>query len=118
IFTATASWLSETACVHHQKSRRTFRFEIRSGVMHRHVDTSTDVHRKSRGACPPSNRPRVSNILIMEASQRIPCAMRRCLIIEDDAENARYIANGFRELGYFTAISRDGLDGLQRLAGE
>lgn len=44
--------------------------------------------------------------------------MRRCLIIEDDAENARYIANGFRELGYFTAISRDGLDGLQRLAGE
>lgn len=44
--------------------------------------------------------------------------MRRCLIIEDDAENARYIANGFRELGYFAVISRDGLDGLQRIANE
>ena len=26
--------------------------------------------------------------------------MRRCLIIEDDTENAQYVANGLRELGW------------------
>ena len=32
-------------------------------------------------------------------------AMRRCLIIEDDTENARYVA-GLRELGWGVAVGR------------
>ena len=34
--------------------------------------------------------------------------MWRCLIVEDDADNARYIAEGFRSLGHVAVISRDG----------
>jgi two-component system OmpR family response regulator len=33
--------------------------------------------------------------------------MRRCLIIEDDAENAQYVATGLRELGWLVTICRD-----------
>lgn len=43
--------------------------------------------------------------------------MWRCLIIEDDRENARYIANALTELGHAPAVSHDGLDGLQRAVG-
>lgn len=42
--------------------------------------------------------------------------MKRCLIIEDDLENARYIEMGFRELGYDTLVCSNALDGLQRAA--
>jgi CheY-like chemotaxis protein len=30
--------------------------------------------------------------------------MKRCLIIEDELENARYIESGFKELGYETTV--------------
>lgn len=44
--------------------------------------------------------------------------MWRCLIIEDDADNARYIATGLKEEGHFAAICQDGASGLQRATGE
>jgi two-component system OmpR family response regulator len=44
--------------------------------------------------------------------------MWRCLIIEDDADNARYIANSLKEEGHFSAICVDGVSGLQRATGE
>lgn len=44
--------------------------------------------------------------------------MWRCLIIEDDADNARYIADGFRELGHSPVVCRDGLEGLTRATSE
>jgi len=47
-----------------------------------------------------------------------PTAMWRCLIVEDDADNARYIADGFRSLGHVAVISRDGADALARATGE
>ncbi|MEI7536455.1 MAG: response regulator transcription factor [Comamonadaceae bacterium] len=37
----------------------------------------------------------------------------RCLIIEDDEENANYIAKELKDLGYQTQIGRDGQSGLQ-----
>ncbi len=33
--------------------------------------------------------------------------MRRCLIIEDDAENAQYVAGGLRELGWLVTMCRE-----------
>lgn len=44
--------------------------------------------------------------------------MRRCLIIEDDTENARYVANGLRELGWSVAVCRDGVDAIGRAVDE
>jgi|SRR5690554_3927262 len=44
--------------------------------------------------------------------------MWRCLIIEDDHENARYIANGFAELGHEAVVCHDGVDGLRRATEE
>ncbi len=44
--------------------------------------------------------------------------MWRCLIIEDDAENARYIATGLGELGHMAVVCSDGPSGLQRAVGE
>lgn len=44
--------------------------------------------------------------------------MWRCLIIEDDSENARYVATGLKEEGHFAAICADGASGLQRATGE
>jgi two-component system OmpR family response regulator len=44
--------------------------------------------------------------------------MNRCLVIEDDADNARYIADGLRELGWLVTSSRDGIEGLQRASRE
>ncbi len=44
--------------------------------------------------------------------------MRRFLIIEDDAENARFIANGLRELGHTAVVCRDGVEALERAVGE
>lgn len=40
--------------------------------------------------------------------------MWRCLIIEDDRDNARYIANGLTEMGHTALMCHDGADGLQR----
>lgn len=39
--------------------------------------------------------------------------MWQCLIIEDDRDNASYLANGLRELGHVVTISRDGVSGLE-----
>lgn len=36
----------------------------------------------------------------------------RCLVIEDEADTARYICNGLAEAGYLTALCRDGVNGL------
>lgn len=44
--------------------------------------------------------------------------MWRCLVVEDDADNARYIANGFRALGHVVVICRDGMDALSRATTE
>ena len=48
---------------------------------------------------------------------RLPI-MRRCLIIEDDTENAQYVATGLRELGWRVAVSREALDALGRAVEE
>ncbi len=45
-------------------------------------------------------------------------AMWRCLVVEDDADNARYIATGFRELGHVVVICRDGVEALGRATSE
>ncbi len=45
-------------------------------------------------------------------------AMWRCLIVEDDVHNARYIADGFRELGHVAVISHDGAEALARSTAE
>lgn len=39
--------------------------------------------------------------------------MWQCLIIEDDLDNARYLANGLTELGHLVSVSRDGVSGLE-----
>lgn len=44
--------------------------------------------------------------------------MWRCLVVEDDADNARYIAEGFRALGHVVVVARDGAEALSRLTGE
>lgn len=38
--------------------------------------------------------------------------IKRCLVIEDDGVNARYIADSFEQHGYFTRICNDGESGL------
>ncbi len=45
-------------------------------------------------------------------------SMRRCLINEDDTENAQYVATGLRELGWSVAVCREGVDALGRAVGE
>ena len=47
-----------------------------------------------------------------------PTVMWRCLVVEDDADNARYIANGFRALGHVVVICRDGMEALGRATSE
>jgi DNA-binding response OmpR family regulator len=42
----------------------------------------------------------------------------RVLVIEDDAETARYIAKGLRESGYAVDVVTDGKDGLLQAVGE
>lgn len=44
--------------------------------------------------------------------------MWRCLIVEDDADSARFIARGFSGLGHIAVISNDGADALDRLTRE
>jgi two-component system OmpR family response regulator len=42
----------------------------------------------------------------------------RCLVIEDDADTARYIGNGLREAGYTVMACDNGLDGLHYATNE
>lgn len=44
--------------------------------------------------------------------------MWHCLIIEDDPQNARYIANGLAELGHMAVVCHDGVQGLSRATSE
>jgi len=44
--------------------------------------------------------------------------MWRCLIIEDDVDNARYIATGLKEMGHSAVVCPDGVSGLQRATQE
>lgn len=39
-----------------------------------------------------------------------------CLVIEDEADTARYICNGLREVGFDVSWSQNGVDGLNRAA--
>lgn len=43
---------------------------------------------------------------------------KRCLVIEDDPVNAKYIADSFEQHGYTTHVSYDGETGLMRILGE
>jgi len=45
-------------------------------------------------------------------------SMWRCLIVEDDLDNARYIADGFRAMGHVAVTCHDGASALARVAGE
>ena len=42
----------------------------------------------------------------------------RCLVIEDEADTARYISNGLREAGHTPALVRDGVGGLHLATNE
>src|ERR1700730_4049966 len=42
----------------------------------------------------------------------------RCLVIEDDADTARYICNGRAEAGHTATLVRDGATGLQLATNE
>lgn len=42
----------------------------------------------------------------------------RCLVIEDDAETARYIGNGLKEAGFNVLVCGNGLDGLHHATNE
>ena len=42
----------------------------------------------------------------------------RCLLIEDDADTARYISTGLREAGFVVTQCRDGVDGLHLATSE
>lgn len=42
----------------------------------------------------------------------------RCLVIEDEADTARYVCNGLREAGHSASLCRDGLSGLDLAGGE
>jgi len=44
--------------------------------------------------------------------------MWQCLIIEDDKDNAKYLANGLREFGHVVTVSRDGVSGLDNAIKE
>jgi two-component system, OmpR family, response regulator len=42
----------------------------------------------------------------------------RCLVIEDEADTARYISNGLKEAGHAVTLVRDGAEGLHLAANE
>ncbi|WP_144631793.1 response regulator transcription factor [Bordetella genomosp. 13] len=44
--------------------------------------------------------------------------MWRCLIIEDDIENARYVATGLKQMGHHAVICGDGLSAMRRALSE
>lgn len=48
----------------------------------------------------------------------VPTPMWRCLVIEDDLENARYIADGLRAQGHVVAIANAAGEALRRATSE
>src|SRR6516225_6749976 len=55
---------------------------------------------------------------ILRRRLSVTSRMRRCLIIEDDTENAQYVATGLRELGWRVTVCRDGVDAVGRAVEE
>ncbi len=47
-----------------------------------------------------------------------PTPIWRCLVIEDDRENARYIAEGLLALGHIPILAHDGAEALRRATNE
>lgn len=45
-------------------------------------------------------------------------AMWRCLVVEDDLANARFIADGLRELGHIAVVCHEGAQALERATTE
>lgn len=48
----------------------------------------------------------------------LPTPIWRCLVIEDDRDNARFIAEGLQAQGHIAALSHDGANALQRATSE
>jgi two-component system OmpR family response regulator len=44
--------------------------------------------------------------------------LSRCLVIEDEADTARYICNGLEEAGHSATLVRDGVNGLDLATNE
>ena len=42
----------------------------------------------------------------------------QCLLIEDDADTARYVSNGLKEAGFVVEWCRNGIDGLHLATNE
>lgn len=42
----------------------------------------------------------------------------RCLVIEDDIDTSKYIANGLRQAGHEVRVTHDGAEGLQLAMSE
>lgn len=53
----------------------------------------------------------------MQPAKALPTS-RRCLIIEDDTHNARYIAKGLKEIGFTATVCADSAEGLSRAVNE
>src|SRR5439155_4681009 len=49
---------------------------------------------------------------------RRECLNMQCLLIEDDADTARYIGNGLKEAGFGVVWRRNGVDGLHLATSE
>src|SRR5262249_11981598 len=50
--------------------------------------------------------------------ERRPRQTMRCLVIEDDAETARYLRGGLEEAGYTAVVCRNGVEGLHFATNE
>lgn len=48
----------------------------------------------------------------------LPTPIWRCLVIEDDRDNARYIAEGLLTLGHIAILAHDGAEALRRATSE
>ena len=68
------------------------------------ASSAAKVEATAYSVCPPTARDRLS--------------MYRYLIIEDDALNARYIAEGLRQQGAHVSVCGDGVQGIAQAVGE
>src|ERR1700676_3040939 len=64
-------------------------------------------------------RCRVSRALRLSCEvQHPPVRRMRCIVIEDEADTARYICNGLEEAGHTATLVRDGANGLHLATNE
>lgn len=54
----------------------------------------------------------------LSAPNGIGCDEMRCLVIEDEADTARYVCKGLKEAGFTVNWCRDGVDGVRLAADE